>query len=79
MIEIKITEQLREDIKDMCEDELDWKIYSSGCAEDYDGTIRTMCELLKLIGYKDEAEGYMEDYEKEDDDDEEDDEEDEET
>ena len=66
-MKVEISEQLRKDIYDMCEDELEWKIYSSGCAEDYDATIRTMCELLKLLGYEDDAESYLNDFENGDD------------
>ena len=62
-MKIEISEQLRQDIYDMCDDELNYKIYSSGCAEDYDATIRTMCTLLEILGFKDDAETYLNDYE----------------
>lgn len=59
---IKIRPQLEECIYDFCDDELNYHINESGCAEDYEYEIMAQIELLELLGYKDTAEEYRHDY-----------------
>lgn len=60
---ITISESLERDIVNFCEDELNYHINESRCADAYDTEIRTQIKLLKLLGYEQMAEGYLNDYE----------------
>lgn len=62
---ITITPELEEDIIDFCDDELNYHINESGCAEDYDTEIRAQIELLKLLGYNIMANKYLKEYRRE--------------
>ena len=59
---ITISTELEKEIYDFCDDELNYHINESGCAEEYEAEILAQIELLKLLGYTDLAEGYEEDY-----------------
>ena len=59
---ITITDELEKEIYDFCDDELNYHINESGCAEEYEAEILAQIELLKLLGYTEEAEEYAEDY-----------------
>lgn len=62
---IIITPELEEDIVDFCDDELNYHINESGCAEAYDTEIRAQIELLKLLGHIVMANKYSKEYRRE--------------
>ncbi len=45
-----------------CDDELNYHINDSGCANEYNGEILAQLEILYLLGEKDLAEQYKNDY-----------------
>lgn len=59
---IEIKEEKREEFRDLLFDELDYKIFESGCPEEYEGSIETMCDMLEVLGYSEDAKSYRDDY-----------------
>lgn len=59
---ITISEVLEKRIYDFCMDELNYHIHESGCAEDYESEILAQIELLKLLGYKEQADDFSSEY-----------------
>lgn len=59
---IEISEELEKLIVDFCNDELNYHINESGCAEEYKEEIDAQLELLRLLGYNTMREDYLEDY-----------------
>ena len=55
---IRITPALERDIVAFCDDELDYHINKSGCAESYKSEIKAQIKLLKLLGYEQMANDY---------------------
>lgn len=62
---ITITPELEKNIVAFCDDELNYHINESGCAESYDTEIRAQIELLKLLGHNDIANEYSKEYRRE--------------
>jgi hypothetical protein len=56
---ITISPELESKIVAFCNDELDYHIGESGCAEEYEDEITAQIELLRLLGYDDLANGYQ--------------------
>lgn len=59
---ITISDELAKRIVDFCEDELNYHINESGCADEYDSEIKAQVELLDLLGYSDRADKYRNEY-----------------
>lgn len=59
---ITISESLERDIVKFCDDELYYHIHDSCCAVAYDSEIIAQIKLLKLLGYDQMAEKYLNDY-----------------
>lgn len=59
---IRISEDLEKRIVAFCDDELNYHINDSGCADEYDEEIRAQIELLQLLGYGEMAEDYETQY-----------------
>ena len=59
---IQINRELEEGIYRFCIDELNYHINESRCAKEYDSEIRSQIELLKLLGYKEEATEFEQQY-----------------
>lgn len=60
---IRISDSLEDKIVAFCDDELNYHINESGCAQEYEDEILAQIELLNLLGYTDMASRYAEDYE----------------
>ena len=60
---IEISPELEKDIVDFCDDELNYHINESGCADEYETEIKAQIELLRLLGYDDMANEYKDEYE----------------
>lgn len=61
---IRISEELERKILRFCDDELNYHINESGCAEEYHNEIMAQIELFQLLGYPNLAEAYENDYHK---------------
>lgn len=59
---ITISDELEKLIVDFCDDELNYHINESGCAEEYHHEIIAQIELLQLLGYDKVANDYQQDY-----------------
>lgn len=59
---IKISPKLEQQIYDFCEDELDWHI-NECVASEYEDEILAQIELLRLLGYKEDARAWKERFE----------------
>lgn len=59
---ITITPKLEKDIVAFCDDELNYHINESGCAEQYEDEIKAQIKLLRLLGHEDLADEYSNDY-----------------
>jgi hypothetical protein len=55
---ITISPELEDSIVAFCDDELNYHINESGCADCYEIEIRAQIELLRLLGYEATAAGY---------------------
>lgn len=69
---ITISPELESKIVAFCDDELNYHIGESGCAEEYEDEITAQIELLRLLGhndlvtkYQDYFDEYMSEYEDE--------------
>lgn len=60
---ITMSEELEEKIVRFCDDELNYHINESGCADEYEEEIEAQIELLQLLGYGEMAEDYENQYE----------------
>lgn len=56
---ITISPELESKIVDFCDDELNYHINESGCAEEYETEITAQIELLRLLGHDDLANAYQ--------------------
>lgn len=59
---ITISNELEKKIVAFCDDELNYHIHDSGCADEYEGEIIAQIELLRLLGYKEIADEYESDF-----------------
>lgn len=58
---ITISDELAQNIYDFCEDELDWHI-NECVASEYESEILAQIELLRLLGYEEDADAWDEAY-----------------
>lgn len=59
---IHISDELEEKIVAFCDDELNYHINESDCADEYDSEITAQIELLQLLGRNEMAERYEKQY-----------------
>ena len=59
---IEISDELEKKIVAFCEDELNYHIHDSCYADEYESEITAQIELLRLLGYKDMADEYEDDF-----------------
>ena len=59
---IKISASLERDIIAFCDDELAYHINGSGCVNEYKKEIRAQIRLLQLLGEKEKAERFNEQF-----------------
>ncbi len=60
--QITIEPELERAIVDMCDDELNYHIKESGCAEEYASEISVQIRLLEKLGYSQKAKQYQEQF-----------------
>ena len=59
---IRVNRELEEGIYRFCMDELNYHINESYCTKEYDSEIKSQIELLKLLGYEEEATKFEQQY-----------------
>ena len=59
---ISIEPELEKSIVNFCDDELNYHINESGCAEEYENEINAQIKLLEKLGYNQMAETYKEQF-----------------
>ncbi len=59
---VNFSERLRLNTIEFCDDELNYHINDSGCADEYDNEICCQIEILYLLGKKKLAKDYMNNY-----------------
>ncbi len=62
---IKISSKMERKIVAFCDDELNYHINESGCANEYKDEIEAQIYLLNQLGYTDMADDYKKQYEAE--------------
>ena len=55
---VEISPKLERKIVAFCDDELNYHIFESGCADEYEDECMAQIELLKLLGYETLANSY---------------------
>ena len=61
-MKVEFSPSLKKRTIEFCDDELNYHINDSGCAWEYHNEITSQIEILVLLGEKDMAEGYADDY-----------------